>query len=527
LKAPTTKLMTFVKPPIAVIVLLALSVTFSAQTTRKRPGARPAPAKTEPAQPAVTAPATTPEPVTEPREPKAPIPVAVVNGQTITTADINPSARSDYEALDDKIEAARKQVLDLQINTLLLELEAKKRRVTSQALYDAEVTKRITEPTQADIDNFIAANSSQLDPADDLQSRVAGFIRANREVQLSEEFVQRLRKVYPVTGGVDINSPNLSPTAVVATVAGQPITAASLNQRLIPITYKLRANAYDSLKEATDQTINDTLLIAEANRRNIGPEEIIRKEVSDKVHAPTEAEVSKFYTENRERIRGDLDTVRNQLAMYLQEEDSRRLQSELYERLRKGVTIKWLISEPPPLVQVISVDDDPSRGPANAPVTIVEFTDFQCPACAAMHPVLDEVLKQYGDKVRFVVRDFPLQMHANARKAAEAANAANAQGKFFEYTDLLFKRQKALDVPSLKKYATELGLDRTKFDAALDSGAYAAEVRHDMQDGEVYGIESTPTIFINGVKLEVLSADGLRAAIDRALGGSPAKASTN
>src|SRR6185503_20088851 len=97
-----------------------------------------------------------------------------------------------------------------------------------------------------------------------------------------------------------------------------------------------------------------------------------------------------------------------------------------------------LISEPALPVQVISTDDDPVRGDANAAVTIVEFTDFQCPSCAAMSPVLDEVLKTYGNKVRLVVRDFPLAMHANARKAAEAANAANAQGKFFEYAALLF-----------------------------------------------------------------------------------------
>lgn len=116
--------------------------------------------------------------------------------------------------------------------------------------------------------------------------------------------------------------------------------------------------------------------------------------------------------------------------------------------------------EPEPPIQAISVDDDPVRGEPNAAVTIVEFTDFQCPSCAAMNPVLDEVLKSYGNKVRLVVRDFPLEMHANARKAAEAANAAHAQGKFFEYTALLFKRQDALDVPSLKKYATEIGLDR-------------------------------------------------------------------
>jgi protein-disulfide isomerase len=115
-----------------------------------------------------------------------------------------------------------------------------------------------------------------------------------------------------------------------------------------------------------------------------------------------------------------------------------------------------------------------------------------------------------------VVRDFPLDRHENARKAAEAANAANAQGKFFEYAALLFKRQQALDAASLKKYASELGLDRARFDAALDRGTYAAEVNRDVQDGEMYGVGVTPTIFVNGVQLKILSAEGLRAAIDRA-----------
>ncbi|HKG78019.1 MAG TPA: thioredoxin domain-containing protein, partial [Pyrinomonadaceae bacterium] len=109
-----------------------------------------------------------------------------------------------------------------------------------------------------------------------------------------------------------------------------------------------------------------------------------------------------------------------------------------------------------------------------------------------------------------------LNQHENARKAAEAANAANAQGKFFEYITLLFKNQKALDVPSLKKYASEIGLDRARFDAALDRGMYAAEVNKDVEDGEMYGIGSTPTIFINGVQLKTLNAEGLREAIDRA-----------
>jgi protein-disulfide isomerase len=134
-----------------------------------------------------------------------------------------------------------------------------------------------------------------------------------------------------------------------------------------------------------------------------------------------------------------------------------------------------------------------------------------------MHPVLDEILRSYGAKVRLVIRDYPLGQHEHARKAAEAANAAHAQGKFFEYVALLFKNQKALDVPSLKKYASELGLNRVRFDAALDRGVYAAEVQKDIADGMMYGVSGTPTIFINGVRLTTMSEEALRDVIDRAL----------
>jgi len=325
--------------------------------------------------------------------------------------------------------------------------------------------------------------------------------------------------------GVDINSPTLNPTSVVATIGGQPITAGPLIERLKPIIYKMRREAYEATKQRVDRLVDDMLLLEEARRRQIGPEEIVRAEISDKVRPPTEAEVAQFYNENKSRISGDLNSVRNQIATYLQNESRQRFEKDLSAKLRKGADIRWLITEPPQVVQNISVDDDPARGEATAPVTIVEFTDFQCPACAAMHPVLEDVLKSYGNKVRFVVRDFPLNQHEWARKAAEAANAANAQGKFFEYIAVLFKNQKALDVPNLKKYATQVGLDRARFDAALDRGVYAAEVQKDVEDGEMYGVGSTPTIFVNGVQLTILSAEGLRAAIDRAT-GAPKTSST-
>ncbi|MCM3873891.1 MAG: DsbA family protein [Pyrinomonadaceae bacterium] len=489
------------------------------QAPRRRSTTRPASAR-------AVAPQPTPEPVAPPltpRAPKAPVALAIVNGQTITTVDIEPSVREEIESLDETIADTKRRALELQINTELLEIEAKKRKVTSQQLYNLEVTKRVTNPTEDEIRKFIDANRDQMEGADEasVRSQVVALLRNSHEEKISEEFVRRLRSTNPVIMGVDVNSPNLNPAAVLATVGGKPINAGIVIERLKPAIYKIRLSVYESESEALERTINDLLLIAEANRRNVPPEEIVRAEISEKSHPPTEAEVAKFYAENKARIGRDLDSVRNQLAQYLQEQGRKQLEREMSERLRKGAQIRLLISEPQPPIQAISVDDDPSRGAPTAAVTIVEFTDFQCPSCAAMHPVLEEVLKSYSNNVRLVVRDFPLAMHANARKAAEAANAAHAQGKFFEYAALLFKRQAALDVPSLKKYASELGLDRARFDAALDGGTFAAEVRRDVSDGQMYGIDATPTIFVNGVFLKSLSAEDLRAAIDRALGAAP------
>lgn len=494
------------------LMMLLTSSPGMAQTTKRRGAVR---------KPVVTTPAPEPaaQPLATPRPARQPVSLVTVNGQTFTSADLQPAVREEFEQLDDKIAQARTAVLDQQINTILLQVEAKKRRIDTRRLYDLEVTSRVPKITEAQIKKFIDDNRQQiegLDPASANQ-QVAAFLSEEAERKLSDQLVNQLRKTNPVVMGVNINSANLSPDAVVATIGGEPLKAATLIERLKPIIYNMRLETYEVAKKQTDQLINDMLLLEEARTRQVGPEQIIRAEISDKVKPPTEQEVEKFYADNKARISGDLNSVRNQVASYLQEQSRQQLERDLSARLQKNANIRWLISEPEPPVQNISVDDDPSRGEVSAPVTIVEFTDFQCPACAAMHPVLEEVLKSYGNKVRFVVRDFPLTQHENARKAAEAANAANAQGKFFEYASLLFKNQKALDVASLKKYASDLGLNRARFDAELDRGVYTAEIKKDLEDGELYGVGSTPTIFVNGVQLRVLSAEGLREAIDRAV----------
>ncbi len=160
--------------------------------------------------------------------------------------------------------------------------------------------------------------------------------------------------------------------------------------------------------------------------------------------------------------------------------------------------------------------DDPVIGPDDAPITIVAFEDFQCPFSSAAFPAVRSMLNRYGDKVRFVYRDFPISsIHPNARKAAEAASCAKDQGQFLPYHDRLYQNQDNLDVPSLKRYAQELNLDTQVFDNCLDSGKYADEVEADLQDGISAGVTGTPTFFVNENMVPgVINDDGFDQIID-------------
>jgi protein-disulfide isomerase len=446
-------------------------------------------------------------------------PLAILNDRTITLDDIDPRVRETANRLNSEIEAARSRVLAEQIDALLFEAEASKRRISVSRLFAIEVKQRTVDPTDEEIQAIYDANRVQFGTLDinAARAQIVAYLRRESAFKLAADMATRLRKRYPVVMGANVNSPNLASNATLATVAGRAITAGPIIERLKPIIYDLQQHVYEALTGAVEQMIYDLLVIEEAHRKGVGPEVIIRKEITDKLRVPSEAEIAKFFEENRGHITGDLDSARGSIVSYLDQQEQARVVRALSDKLRVGASVRILLREPAQPVIAVSADDDPSRGPATAPVTVVVFTDFQCPNCGASHPIIDEVTKSYGNKVRLVIRDFPLDMHENAMKAAEAANAAYAQGKFFEYIELLFKNQKALDVPSLKKYATEIGLNRTRFDAALDSGAYELEVSHDIIDGVQYGIAGTPTVFVNGLRVNKLSAEPLRAAIDSAL----------
>ena len=147
-----------------------------------------------------------------------------------------------------------------------------------------------------------------------------------------------------------------------------------------------------------------------------------------------------------------------------------------------------------------------TKGPDDAKVTLVEFADFQCPACAAAFPVIEEIANEYKDKLKFVYRHFPLPSHQHARLAAQSAEAAGEQGKFWEYYSVLYDRQTAWSASSdtrklFDSYAKELGLNLKKFEETIDANKHLAKINADAKDGESFGVNSTPTFFLNGERM--------------------------
>jgi protein-disulfide isomerase len=256
---------------------------------------------------------------------------------------------------------------------------------------------------------------------------------------------------------------------------------------------------YDGRKEALDEIIADSLIGQAAKAKGVTAEQWMQAEVGKRIKPITEADVVTFFQENQGQMQGrPLADVGPAIRRYLEEQQRAGAQQAVIEELRKaGPRIQLLMDAP--RQQVAIGPDDASEGPANAPVTIIEFSDFQCPFCQRVAPTLKRVRETYGDKVRIVWKDFPLtQIHPQAFKAAEAGNCAREQGKFWEYHDRLFANQAALQPEFLKKYAADAGLDAAKFNACLDTAKYSDRVQEQMGVGTGLGVGSTPSLYVNG-----------------------------
>lgn len=175
----------------------------------------------------------------------------------------------------------------------------------------------------------------------------------------------------------------------------------------------------------------------------------------------------------------------------------------------------------------IDTEGSPFLGEADAPVTVVLFSDFECPYCSRLHPLLEKLVEENPGKVKVAYKHFPLKMHENAKFAALAATAAQKQGKFWAYHDKLFETNESLKPPTFKKLAEELGLDLEKFQKDYKSMATRKHVAQDMKDGQKAGVRGTPTLFVNGRKVQERSFQEIQDMIDEELSGQKNNSENN
>jgi protein-disulfide isomerase len=453
--------------------------------------------------------------------------LAAVNGVNIEIKDVDAMVKDRIDPLQNQVIEARKNQLEIEINARLLGAEAARLGITTEALIEREVAQKVKQPTEADAQAFYDQNKSRIQgDFKDLKSQVISYLRSQWQEEEAKKFAARIRARISVKVLVASATPpetEADRARVFATVNGKNITSGDVEDSLRPLIFSVQEQVYAFRKQALDMKINDMLLEAEAKKRNMTPAALFDSEIRPRVRPVTEEEARKLYEDNKSRVQGTYEELRPQVIQYMQNQAQEKAAEEYALQLRKGASLQIFLKMPESPVFDIAIDDRPWKGGANASVTVVEFTDFECPSCGATQPVLEEVAKEFGDKVKLVVRNFPLDQHVHAFKAAEATEAAREQGKYWEYAALLFANQKALEVAKLKEYASRLGLDRTRFDAALDSGRFSGKVKRDLADGNKIGIDSTPTVFINGKRTRDKSKEALKAAIEAALNEGPRK----
>jgi protein-disulfide isomerase len=289
-----------------------------------------------------------------------------------------------------------------------------------------------------------------------------------------------------------------------AEVNGEAITAAELDRNLGTKVSKLEEQIYTLRRDELESLIAQRLLAQEASKRGTSVPALVDAEVTAKVGLVTEQEIEAFYQANKARMRaGDEAGARENIRAYLQQQKLLARRKEFVDTLRTRSKVVVRL-QPPPVVRVaVSTDGAPVRGVKEAPVTLVEFSDFHCPFCNRAQPTLKQVLERYPGKVKLVYRDFPLDaLHPQARQAAEAARCANDQGKFWEYHDVLYSNAPRGGADDLRRYAEQVALDLPKFEQCISSGTHRVGVQRDVEEGSRLGVTGTPAFFVNGRPLE-------------------------
>ena len=283
--------------------------------------------------------------------------LSIVNGVKITAKDLDADTQSRITELKRQVVEARKAELDLQINSKLLEAEAKKRTITSTKLLEEEVVKKATEPTEADARAFYNEQKSRLTGSDQLvefekvKDRIIAHLRSERRQEVAKKFAERLRTAADLKLLVDAATPPSQPSdrqRLFATFNNQQITSADIEDSLQPVIFKVQEQMYELRRRDLNRKINDVLLAQEAQKRHVTTRSLLETEVNSKVPVFTEAEAQKFYDTNKEKMNGAFTNLKEQILRHLQNAEKEKLQLAFAASLRKGAVIEDFLPPPEP-----------------------------------------------------------------------------------------------------------------------------------------------------------------------------------
>jgi protein-disulfide isomerase len=283
---------------------------------------------------------------------------------------------------------------------------------------------------------------------------------------------------------------------VVAQVGDEVITESELETMAGTSLVSLRQQIYDTKVAKLEDEIYQRLLKKAAAAEGVSETDYVRTHVDEAVGEPDPVEVVTLMSQYRAQLAEDDLQARNQVVQALKQRDRQRLAEELRGKLFADADVRILLQ--PPRVEFTVAEGTPSRGPVDAPVVLVEYTDFQCPFCTRVQPTINELLKRYDGKLRHVFKNLPLPMHAEAPLAGAAALCAQDQGKFWELHGWLFENQRTLSRTSIVTKAGTLGMDKEAFEKCINDGTYQGRVRAEMVEANSYGITGTPGFLING-----------------------------
>src|SRR5919198_152273 len=307
-------------------------------------------------------------------------------------------------------------------------------------------------------------------------------------------------------------------STIVAVVGQTAISEHEVEQNMAADLSRLENEIYQAKRRHLDQLIATTLLMHEAKRRGISLD-VVLAEVEGSAPPVTDLEIDRFIEASRSRLPNDAG-LRDNVRRLIATQRGELTRAAYVDRLRQVELVMDFLPRPPVRRITVTTQNAPVKGAATAPVTLIEFADFYCPYCRKSEQAVNTILAKYGDRIRLVFKDLPLDgLHAGARKLSEAARCAAEQGLFWEFHDAAFG-----STPDSKGHISELAMaqrvdaDVETFERCVASGRYRSLVQSDVDEAARLGISGTPTFFVNGrILVGVQSVEGFSEVIDEEL----------